>query len=371
LETQYHNLNPVSCEDSGRTGSGHTQSGHSYQIFIPGDIANSIDRPLLVVIDPDGDGEKAVQNFIRTASLFRMVLVGSNLIRNGNPHYLREINELIADVKDRFQVGDALFIAGFSGGARMALSYAQFRPVTGILACGAFVPSGLLERIKTRVFCIMGRDDFNFQEVAPFVTDPSLLPSHIAIDITREPHRWPSRELLHSSVEFLLLASGNTLPTYDLAATYAYISAQRKLVELCTLGNDLKRAALICRNMSGVEAFDQDGFFNNFFNQLIQDENYGLQTVLLSDSLSMEEVKIREYSHALFYKDAVWWRKELDGLQEKTDRAKDEWMKMAYRRIKARIGVACHAVCVRYEKEKDAGKLGMFLDIYRLVEPQE
>jgi hypothetical protein len=116
--------------------------------------------------------------------------------------------------------------------------------------------------------------------IAPFVVDPSLLPSHIAIDITREPHRWPSMELLHSSVEFLLLASGKKGPTHDIPETYSFVPAQRKHVELYALRNDLIRAALICRNMAGVEAFDEDGFFRDLFNRLIQDEKYRLQTVL-------------------------------------------------------------------------------------------
>jgi hypothetical protein len=74
--------------------------------------------------------------------------------------------------------------------------------------------------------------------------------------------------------------------------------------------------------------------------------------------------------HALFYRDADWWKRELVDLQEKTERAKDDFMKMAYCRIKAYIGVACHSVCVRYEKEKDVTKLGTTLDIYRLVESE-
>jgi len=135
---------------------------HLYQIHIPENSSSGEKIPLMLVIDPHGDGESAVNFFKQTASLFGMMLACSNLIKNGNLHYLREINELTEDVTSRFSAGDRIFLAGFSGGARMALSYAGFRKISGVLACGALVPALAIQRAKSGIMCIMGYEDYNF-----------------------------------------------------------------------------------------------------------------------------------------------------------------------------------------------------------------
>ena len=134
-----------------RTDTCLSNPAHSYQVFVPSHEKSDQQLPLLVAIDPHGSGQTAMEHLKEAASKYKVLLVASNLIQNNDPHYLQELDELIDDVKKRYPIGDRLFLAGFSGGARMSLGYAFNHAVAGVIACGAFARPQQLSAIKCPV----------------------------------------------------------------------------------------------------------------------------------------------------------------------------------------------------------------------------
>jgi hypothetical protein len=340
---------------------------HLYQILIPENLPPGKKIPLLVVIDPLGDSENVIKIFSHTVLALGMAIAGSQLIKNGNLHYLRELNELIGDVTSRFPVGDTVFLAGFSGGARMALSYAGFRRVAGVLACGALAPAEALRRAKSGIMCIMGVEDYNFPELAAFILNPENCPDNLSMEITKDPHRWPSAEMLHSVMELLVQASDQQMEPQRFPEIPGFISKQKLRLESHLSENDLIRAVLIAGKMAKLPVFDKDGYFRNLHRQLIQEEDYLKQTALLSYSLLFEEQKRLKYIHALFYESVAWWGQELESWNELNRTEEDNFMLMAHRRLKSWLMEACQSVCSRYEKEKEAQKLERIQRISRLI----
>ena len=88
-------------------------------------------------------GAVPVARFKDAAEKYGYIVVGSNNSRNG-PQPLSEIvSDLWADTHARFSIDDQrVYLAGFSGGARVAISVAFWLKdrVAGVIACGGGFP---------------------------------------------------------------------------------------------------------------------------------------------------------------------------------------------------------------------------------------
>ncbi|RLD51144.1 MAG: hypothetical protein DRI94_06815, partial [Bacteroidetes bacterium] len=93
---------------------------------------------LIVVIDPHGDGKLAVSEFKKMTENFDCTIIGLNDVENNIPDFEEKIKNDINSVKSNLDLKiKHLFIAGFSGGARMAFQYALSNSAAGVLMCGA------------------------------------------------------------------------------------------------------------------------------------------------------------------------------------------------------------------------------------------
>jgi hypothetical protein len=111
-------------------------------------------------------------------------MAGSNNSRNGPMGPVQEaIGLMLADTHERFSIDDSrVYAAGLSGGARVALQWAQNGHIAGVIACSAgFGPPGAPKQIAFRIFATTGWDDFNHEELY-----------HLSRELARRnvPHRF-------------------------------------------------------------------------------------------------------------------------------------------------------------------------------------
>src|ERR1019366_6873406 len=88
--------------------------------------------------------------------------------RNGPMAPVHEaINLMVGDTHERYSIDDSrVYVAGFSGGARVALNWAANGHIAGVIACGAgFGPPGPPKQIPFRIFATTGWEDFNHDEI--------------------------------------------------------------------------------------------------------------------------------------------------------------------------------------------------------------
>jgi hypothetical protein len=57
-------------------------------------------------------------------------------------------------------------------------------------------------------------------------------------------------------------------------------------------------------------------------------------------------------------------------LNSKINTEKDEFMQLAYKRIKGFLGILCYSMCERFSTENDAGNLEKALTVYQMAEPK-
>jgi hypothetical protein len=342
---------------------------HTYQVFVPTVEKSGMRFPLLVLIDPHGNGKLAVSGFKEAALKYQVMAVGSNLVQNNDPSFMREIEELIADVKSRYQTGSEVYLGGFSGGARMAIDFASVHKVNGVIACGALAGAEQISHLNCRIVSVIGMSDFNFMETVPFILDPFQMPSNLLVELTGSSHSWSDKKFLQLAAGYLLLADNQDNLEDNPQRIKEFVNAQKHRIDSLIKVNDMIQAVMTALNMAKIETLEKEGSFRAFAEKLMQDKNYKLQVDKLSKCIQFE-TKIREaYFDALTNKDSVWWGREINALNTEIKSGKDNMNRMMYQRIKSFLGIVCYSLCQRFAAAQNADKLKQTLAVYRIVEP--
>jgi len=343
---------------------------HTYQIFVPSVDLSCKVMPLMVVIDPHGDGKLAIKQFKEAAQTYNVILISSNLVKNNVTGYLQLLDELVADAKSKYPVGNILYIGGFSGGARMALDYAMSRHANGVIACGALAAPEQIKAINCPVIAIVGMDDFNFIEAAQFIINPASIPQNLSIETTNASHSWPESGLLAQATGYLRLSTQENSNCLDRNSLLkSYVAEQTARLNSYSQSKDELNAMLLARNLSISKTIELLGSFRSRYETLVTQEAFVQQRDNLVKNLRFE-VSIRDqYDNALQKKDSVWWKNEIVELNKKLITEKDRQRNLVYHRVKGFLGVACYSICNRAAIEKEVTVLEQIVPVYRLLEP--
>ena len=144
------------------------RQGQSYWMFAPANYTAGRAWPILYCLDPAARGRIPVELFAAAAERAGFLVAGSNNSRNGPMGPAQEaINLMLGDTHERFSIDDSrLYVAGLSGGARVALDWARGGHIAGVIACSAgFGAPGPPKQIPFRIFATTGWDDFNHDEL--------------------------------------------------------------------------------------------------------------------------------------------------------------------------------------------------------------
>jgi poly(3-hydroxybutyrate) depolymerase len=142
---------------------------HVYEVYVPAREKATQRLPLVILLDPHGDGRLAIEHFRNGADRYALVLAASDLIKNNFPGYQDAISELIGEVRKKYPVNQVVCWSGFSGGARMALDYASIIGWQGVLVSGALDTPDRIRMMTCPVLSLAGLGDFNLAETATYL----------------------------------------------------------------------------------------------------------------------------------------------------------------------------------------------------------
>jgi len=345
-------------------------TNHTYQVFVPSVDLSCKSMPLMVVIDPHGDGKLAIKQFKEAAQNYAVVLIASNLVKNNVTDYLQLLDEMVADTKSKYPVGNILYLGGFSGGARMSLDYAMSRHSNGVIACGALAAPEQIKAINCPVIAIVGMDDFNFIESAQYIINPNSIPQNLSIETTNASHAWPESGLLADATGYLRLSTGENNTCIDRNSLLkSYVAEQTARLNSYSQSKDELNAVLLARNLSISKTFESLGSFHSRYEKLVTQEAFVQQRDNLVKNLRLELSMRDQYEKALQKEDAVWWKNEIVVLNAKLTTEKDQQRNLVYHRIKSFLGVACYSICNRAASQKEVAVLEQIVPVYRLLEP--
>jgi dienelactone hydrolase len=118
--------------------------------------------PVLLLFDPGGDAEGAIRRAAPSCDASGVILVASIAFRDylKDPDYRRLLADLKAMIQARYP-GSPVWAGGFSGGARIAVGWAQQERgwIRGVVCFGGFYDRGGLPPEGTLVFLACGNED--------------------------------------------------------------------------------------------------------------------------------------------------------------------------------------------------------------------
>jgi poly(3-hydroxybutyrate) depolymerase len=180
----------------------------SYALYLPTAYNTTRRFPVLYCFDPMARGAVPVTRFKDAAEKYQYIVVGSNNSRNG-PQPLSEIvRDLWADTHARFSIDDQrAYLAGFSGGARVAISVAFWLKdrVAGVIACGGGFPADVPPSTPRSfvLFAVAGTEDFNNPEMQSLARKLEGSTPPIRLAVFEGGHAWLPLQLATDAVEWL------------------------------------------------------------------------------------------------------------------------------------------------------------------------
>jgi hypothetical protein len=372
---------PFSCSQEGnfldtnesfyRQDTCTENTGHTYELYIPGNARACSQLPLIIILDPHGNGKSAIERFIPASENYKCMLAASNYVKNNFNGYLDEISLLLNDIQEKYPTNGKIFVAGFSGGARMALSFGQRNIVNGVIACGALATRNQIITIRAPVYAMTGMQDFNFIETAQYIFQPENAPGNLNIELTDELHEWPSPNELNNAVAYMILSDdvGNRKCMNVQKVTHELTEKRKKEIENLKKKGNFLSAMLITKNMAHLHNEEIVNHFQPMLNSLEFSPELNEELNRLRESIRFE-LSVREaYMNALLTENLPWWKNEINSLNSNIKKDRDHFRNLAYKRIKAFLGIMCYTVTGKTIRSGDMKNAEKLLAVYRFLEP--
>jgi len=349
-------------------------SALNYCYYLPETYTGTDSLPVIFMLDPHADGNKPLGEYYKLANTYGYILVASNSLKNGlsSQESLKIFNDLLGEVKSRFSIDDKrMFVAGFSGGAKLAIVFAQQLPeIIGVAACGGSLPIAP-GHIPNYYFAgIVGNEDFNYLEAnQTFAVFDQQGYDYTSVTFNGG-HVWPPTE------SFEMAFIGFNIYAMKLGRIYK---------------DDEWLNNLHSRMIDSINSFEAKGevIEENIYIRQAARWFYGLRNtkdlslkaanverskaffdqVKKRQKLIQTEVKLRaEYIRSIELKDIDWWQAEVDKIN-KSNLQTDNDVAQVSNRLLNYISMASFMLTKNALNDSHFDSALKKLQIYELVDP--
>ncbi len=312
---------------------------------------------LIVVIDPHGDGKLAVSKFKEISENFDCTIIGLNDVENNQPDYMQNIENDIYSAKRKLNLTlKQIYIAGFSGGARMAFQYALSHITNGVLMCGAGVNMQKVSNLNFPLAMIIGTKDFNFvgQYYSPF--SPVVKNKNVLTLVFDGIHEWPPENDILTAETFLFKKIG-----IQSGLNKNFIKEGDKFLKEKDYFKAFKKYELAYKR--GIPESE------NKLNKLLNDKDFKMFVKQYEASLQKEIDRNNLYIQYLNSKDLNYWHNEVLNIT-KLMKSKNRFEAESYARTKAYLGIAMYSFVNKEITNPWSKNIDKYLKIYEYLEPE-
>ena len=359
----------------------------SYSLYLPSVYTEKTRWPVIMIFDPAGEGIVAVKGFRKAAEKYGYILACSYNARNGplNNNF-SAAGYLLTDLSKRFSLDEKrIYVAGFSGGSRVALALASSNNfIAGVIGCGAGLPNdeSLFPKGGSSFvyYGIAGNRDMNWLEMFDLMTFFKNTPVIPYLRTFDGGHQWPSPEILQEAVEWLgLQAMKKKIIAVD-TAYIAFCSNKIKTLinNLAATGNKYDAARYMqyaIRDFSGGQAARD---LTGSLAALKQSKDY-IQSdrewsIIASLERNMNEKYMSligkiVYSGSVPDTAASWWKREIGSLTLMKDKGNPHKSQMASRLLNF-ISILCSEQGISYYRQKQYDLSGFLFDLCTLSDSE-
>jgi len=211
-KSQVDSISSIDIIKTKKVKTSTINSNESYCIFLPSNYNDEKKYEAIVFFDAHAEGFKIIEKYVDLAEKWDVVIACSNNSKNGLDFNTINTyaNNFISHLLNSYSIKPELTLAGFSGGAKVAIMYGASNPnVDKIIYCGATVIAKANHKIKYLGFA--GLKDMNYSDLVLFDSQLDNITPHYLIE-WKGIHEWPSKEVFENAFYF---AINNSIDNYD------------------------------------------------------------------------------------------------------------------------------------------------------------
>ncbi len=303
----------------------------TFALYLPTSFNSEIPSPIVFIFDPAARGKIGIQPFIEASEAYQYILICSNDTKNGP--YDRNFNianRLFDFAFSNFKIKEKqIFLAGFSGGARLASAIAVLtNQIAGVIACGAGFSQNQahIPSIQKFLFAgICGDRDMNYMEMIQAKGYLQELNFKNTLFTYDGDHSWPPSNEVLRAFDWLEIQSHlkENVRKTDAEIFNSYQSSYTMALrfendgELIRAIENYERISLTYKSFYDVDSITSK------LKKLHKNKEY--KVVLKSVTKAFDkETKLTNMFNARFRmdyndpdkSDFNWWKKELEKLKE-------------------------------------------------------
>ncbi len=349
-------------------------SSQSYALYLPERYNDSLSWPVIYFFDPQAAGDLPLRKYASWAGQFGYVLFGSNNIKNqmSGTDMNRFIRSLFDDTYRRFSLdAKRTYVAGFSGGARVASSIALSDPaIRGVIACGGGFPSTTqLPPVHFDFLAFAGYEDFNLPELIQLDKTLQSQPCRHFLIRFNGKHAWPDSLIFRDAFYWLDFNAmkDKSIPVNDsLIQSFEHeILAKLDKTPAKSLTD---RAALISEMVTFLQGLASTEKYEKELNAIYASPAWQKKQEQFA-ALIKEENRLQQfYIRAFTTQPLSWWREEVQKLNNSIAKSKGN-LKYSKLRLLHFLSLAAYMqadAAIRQKRNPDAEK---YVSIYKLVDP--
>jgi hypothetical protein len=266
-----------------------------------------------------------------------------------------------------------IYLAGFSGGARVACLAGMFYPeVQGVIGCGAGFPSASRQPLyRFDYFGIAGRADFNLNEMLRL--DRELDGAGYRHFITTHPgrHAWPPPAVMEEGFQWITLnAMKDGMIPKDTILVHTILGRLRERIDSLKQQADLPGAAekyreaiLFAGGLIPVTGLDRE------LALLEQTPAYKNQLSEQAKIMKREEAEQKQLMDAVFTMDPDWWKNRIAKLNPPRKAKMNPDDTLMYARLRGFLSLMCYSDANNALREGNRELAARVIDIYEMADP--
>jgi len=343
-----------------------------YAAYLPSNYTRSKSWPVIYMLDSHGEALTPVEKYKEIAEKYGYILIASYNSKNGL--ILADQNtilfNLFEDSQNRLNIDkNRVYLAGFSGGARVATYYALNNPsIAGVIGCGAGfgeIKNPASEKLNYIGF--VGTEDFNYTEFLMLQKSLDSLNFKHQIVYFKGEHAWAPASYME---EAFMWQIANAMRDNKIQKDAKMINAIKRhfddsLSVLNKSGNSLKLFKLYKQAINYLDQLVDISEYSKKIALIKKDKSY-LDALKNDEQINKSETVLRDkFSHAFETKNIDWWKNEVKQLSAEKNNLLLERNK--------RVLNLCSLMAYMYAgKTMNASQMDVtkkLLQIYELVDP--
>jgi len=355
----------------------------TYALYLPSSCTGRFDRspghrrfPVILAFDPAGDGSVPVKRFCSLAEKYGFILAGSNDSRNMQSPGESEavVQAMFDEIESRLPIDtSAIYVMGFSGGARVATAAAMYRPVIkGVIGCGAGFPSGVQPPLyKFDYFGIVGLGDFNLTEMVALDNTLARMNFRHFIFEFDGIHGWPGKREVEKAWNWNVFnaVKDGRLKRNDSIIKIFSESMTADYDSLLKQGRLMYARQNLAFRISCLDGMSDIASLKSSLNALEASARYKNEMKTFNDILEKEQKEQQLLMDALYTKDLKWWKSRIDRYRENSNPKLSPGDTLMNHRLLAFLGLFCYSNAHALLKQNNYEQTLRVIGIYSLVEP--